>query len=292
MTLGAVFRLTQKSSFNQSAVVNHWLCIKHWYELWIGNQWHLDVKNWTVQLDLVGKFMEKVDGSLDRLHPKLEVFALSYEGKTTSDEIVAVCIYSWCHKRKSLLDLVIGDYWSVYSPQWYKLSVYCIIWSTCCTSVFYPFLLLYNCRYEKLPLPPSLLQYISFDSMIDERLYRPRPLTHDCPIECEYLHPWQETGEQCADIEVSDIDRETDYSSESDNNDTGWWCEVFVSDIDLSLSYPRVRGMDHSMVSGICLKEIAFPNDNDVNLIRRHVLVRAHDRYKPMIVHSYACYDI
>ena len=67
-------------------------------------------------------------------------------------------------------------------------------------------------RYTQLSLSTSLLDFISFNDFIDERMYHHYPLTEYCPIDCHFHHASSEV--QCPDVEVSDMDGETDYSTD------------------------------------------------------------------------------
>lgn len=71
-------------------------------------------------------------------------------------------------------------------------------------------------RHTKLELPEVLLNYISYNDMVDERIYKLRPLREDCPGDCYFHHPSEQI--QCADIEVSDLDAHTDYSSSDEEH--------------------------------------------------------------------------
>ncbi|XP_067941805.1 putative ankyrin repeat protein RF_0381 [Watersipora subatra] len=71
-------------------------------------------------------------------------------------------------------------------------------------------------RYVKLPLPRKLLEYISFHDIVDQRMYRHQPLKVECPMDCSFHHSTTEI--QCPDVEVSDLDGETDYGSDDSNN--------------------------------------------------------------------------
>lgn len=47
-------------------------------------------------------------------------------------------------------------------------------------------------------------------------MYKRTELKKECPSDCDFLHAWRES--QCPDIEVSDIDGLTDYSSDDDSD--------------------------------------------------------------------------
>ena len=74
----------------------------------------------------------------------------------------------------------------------------------------------YPTRHTRLQLPHALLNYLSFSDIIDERIYKLRPLKEECPADCHFHHPSEEI--QCGDIEVSDLDDHTDLSDSSDDD--------------------------------------------------------------------------
>lgn len=57
-----------------------------------------------------------------------------------------------------------------------------------------------------------MLQYLSFSDVINQHMYKRRELKTECPTDCDFLHAWRE--KQCPDVEISDIDGHSDYSSD------------------------------------------------------------------------------